>query len=144
MKLDVKFVVGAFALASAMPVAAATLIMERTALPQPTTEGSVTYVSGGIGKAESAAMIAEAKRYSLSLVFSDNKRNEYLADVHVTIQDRGGTDVLSTVSEGPIMLVKLPAGSYTVIAEAYGKGLRTRVRVTAAGEQRLDFHWPRV
>jgi len=135
-------IAGALALAFALPATAATLLVERTALPVPRTEGAVTWVSGGIGRTESAAMEAEAKNYPLRMFFSIEKTVEYLADVHVTIKDHSGTDVLSTTSEGPIMLVKLPAGEYTVVAEAFGKVLHETVTVGAKGAEELSFHWP--
>jgi hypothetical protein len=133
---------GALALALALPASAAALLMQRTELPRPRTEGAVTWVSGGLGRTESAAMTAEAKDYPLRLFFSIENTVEYLADVHVTIKDHTGTDVLSTTAEGPIMLVKLPPGEYTVVADAFGKDLRETVTVGAKGGEQLSFHWP--
>ena len=134
----------AIAIASPTPAIPATGLMQGVALPQPRTEGVVTYMSGGAGKAESAAMNVEAKHYPLSLFFSSGNGSEYLADVHVTIKDRTGKDVLSAVSEGPVMLVKIPEGKYTVVADANGKALHDTVKITATNRERLSFHWPRV
>lgn len=137
-----KLAAGALTLALALPAASATLLVQRTALPSSRTAGAVTWVSGGIGRTESAAMNAEAKDYPLRMFFSIENSVEYLADVHVTIKDHTGADVLSTTAEGPIMLVKLPAGDYTVVAEAFGKILSEIVTVGAKGGERLSFHWP--
>lgn len=126
---------GALALAAALPVTAATV-------PQPKMEHGITYVSGGIGRDEADAMKAQAKHYPLSLVFSAGKRNEYLSDIPVTIKDRSGKTVLDTVSSGPIMLVKLPAGEYRVVATMHGKTLQHSVAVKAKGERQVSFHWP--
>ena len=112
----------ALALALAVPAFAA-------ALPQPKTEHGVTYLSGGIGEDESAAMKAEAKHYPLSLVFSAGKYGEYLARVPVTIKDYAGKMVLDTVSKGPILLVSLAPGRYTVTATRDGKTLRQAVDI---------------
>jgi hypothetical protein len=135
-----KLTIGAVAFGLALPVAAATAM--QNALPQPRTENGITYLSGGVGKAEADAMKQEAKHYPLGMVFSANKDNEYLADIRVTIKDKAGKEMLSTVSGGPIMLVKLPAGKYTVAAEAKGKTLHRTVRVRAKGERQIAFHWP--
>ena len=143
MNPKILFPAAVLAAAFAVPVTAATM-MQSAALPQPKTEGAITYLSGGIGKPESTAMKAEARHYPLSMVFSANKDNEYLADVHVTIKDHTGKDVLSTVAEGPIMLVKLPAGRYTVIADANGKSFKRSVNVREKGERQLSFHWSQV
>lgn len=140
MKSTPKLLIGAVALGLTLPAAAAT--MTQSALPQAKTENGISYMSGGVGEAESSAMKKEARHYPLSMVFSAKKDNEYLADVHVHIKDKAGKEVLSTVSDGPIMLVKLPAGKYRVAAEVKGKTLHRAVRISAKGEEQLNFHWP--
>lgn len=134
MKAAITFSAGALALACAFPAAAA--------LPQPKTEHGVTYLSGGVGQDESSAMKAEVKHYPLSLVFSAGKRGEYLAAVPVKIRDHSGKTVLDTVSSGPIMLVKLPAGRYRIAATRHGKALQRRALVKAKGDTQVVFHWP--
>ena len=124
---------GALSLAFALSAIAATL-------PQPKTVNGVTYVSGGIGQDESAAMKSEAKDYPLSMVFSGGKHNAYLADVKVKIEDRAGKVVLDTVSDGTIMLVKVPAGKYAVAAMMDGKTLHRTVQVQAKGDRQVHFH----
>ena len=126
---------GAIALALALHAVGATL-------PQPKMENGITYLSGGIGNDEAVAMKAEAKSYPLSMIFSAGKDNEYLADVKVNIKDKAGKDVLNAVSNGPIMLVKVPAGSYTIAAERNGKALHHAVRVNHKGGKQVNFHWP--
>lgn len=126
---------GALALALAFSAAA-------TALPQAKTENGITYLAGGIGRDESAAMKAEAKDYPLSMVFSGGKHNAYLADIKVTIKDHAGKAMLDTVADGPIMLVKLPAGKYAVAAMKDGKTLQRTVQVNAKGDRQVHFHWP--
>ena len=112
------------------------------ALPQARTEQGITYISGGIGHDESAAMKAEAGNYPLSMVFSAGKDNEYLADVRIAIKDEAGKEVLNAVSDGPIMLVKVPAGTYSIAAERNGKTLHHTVRVNQKGDKQVNFHWP--
>jgi len=140
MKSIGKPLIGALALGLALPAAAAT--MTQGALPQARTANGIAYMSGGIGEAEAAAMKEEARHYPLSMVFSARKDNEYLADVHVDIKNKAGKEVLNTVSDGPIMLVKLPAGNYKVAAEVEGKTLQRSVRIPARGDEQLNFHWP--
>src|ERR1700716_1468140 len=75
-------------------------------LPPERSQGSVTYMSGGIGKDESDAMKQAASRYSLSTEMSSPAapRAEYVSDVKIDIRDQRGTTVLSTTSDGPILL----------------------------------------
>lgn len=126
---------GALALALSFPALAA-------GLPQAKTEHGITYLSGGIGKDESQAMKAEQKNYPLSLVFAAGRRDEYLANVPVKIENRSGSTVLDTVSRGPIMLVKLPAGRYRVAATRRGKALQRIAVVKGRGDTQVVFHWP--
>ncbi|HYL88563.1 MAG TPA: carboxypeptidase regulatory-like domain-containing protein [Burkholderiales bacterium] len=135
MKSAMTLSAGALALALALPVLADTL-------PQSRTEHGITYMSGGIGSDESAAMKAEAKNYPLSLVFSAGRHDAYLADVPVTIKDRSGKTLLDTVSSGPLMLLKVPAGKYTIVATRDGKALHRTVLVKAKGDRQVLFHWP--
>ena len=110
-------------------------------LPQARSDNGITYLSGGVGRDEAAAMKAQAKNYPLSVVFSAGKDNEYLADVKVTIKDKTGKDVLDTAAAGPILLVKLPAGRYTIAAQRSGETLRRIVQVNHHGDKRVNFHW---
>ena len=135
MKAIFSVAAGTLALAVAFHAVGATL-------PQARTEHGVTYISGGIGHDESAALKAEARKYPLSMVFSAGKDNEYLADVKITIKDKAGKEVLNAVANGPIMLVKIPAGRYTIAAERNGKTLHRAVQVNQKGDKEVNFHWP--
>jgi len=128
---------GALALAFSVSAAAGPL-------PVAVKENGITYLSGGFDPEEALAMQAEARSYALRLVFSAGERNESLADVKVTIEDTAGEVLLDAVSTGPIMLVRLPAGRYTIRAlkSSPDIGLQRSVQVTAQSEERLDFHWP--
>ena len=135
MKAASKLTAGALALALGVPAFAA-------ALPPAKTEHGVTYLSGGVGADEAAAMKAEAKHYPLSLVFSAGKYGEYLAGVPVTIKDHAGKVVLNAASDGPIMLVKLPPGRYRIAATRRGNALHESVAVKAKRDTAVAFHWP--
>ena len=112
-------------------------------LPTPVTENGITYLSGGFDPEEALALQAVVRNYPLSLMFSAGERKEPLADVKVTIKDAGGKVLLDAFATGPIMLVELPAGRYTVAAlkSTPGAPLQQSVQVTPRGEARLDFHW---
>jgi hypothetical protein len=127
----------------AISLASSALAAQSTSvLPQTKTEGAITYMSGGIGKDQAIAMKKEEKHYPLSMVFSEGRHDEYVADIGVTIKDHAGKVVLHTTSGGPIMLVKLPPGNYMVSADMAGKTLRRSATVAAKGDTNLSFHWP--
>jgi hypothetical protein len=125
----------ALALAFAWPAAAA-------AIPAAKTEHGITYVSGGIGRDEAAAMKAAAKHYPLSMVFDAGKHDEYLAGVKVRVKDKAGNVAFDEVADGPIMLIRLPEGRYTIDATRHGKTLQRTAQVPAKGDRQVVFHWP--
>jgi hypothetical protein len=140
--------IGLFRPVAAASVGALALVLSVSAaagsLPLPLTENGITYLSGGFDREEALAMLAEARSYPLSLVFSAGQRHDPVADVKVAIKDAAGKLLLDTYATGPIMLVRLPAGRYTISAlqSSPGAPLQQSVQVAARGEERLDFHWP--
>jgi hypothetical protein len=110
-------------------------------LPPIRTFGSVSYVTGGIGLDESDAIKAAEKDFSLSLLFAQTRRGEFVSDVKVNIKDKAGKTVLEALSDGPMLLARLPAGAYTVSADYDGKTLVRKVNVDAKGVARAGFVW---
>ncbi|WP_238913368.1 carboxypeptidase-like regulatory domain-containing protein [Achromobacter insolitus] len=112
-------------------------------LPPVQQQGSVQYVSGGIGLDESEAMKAAAKDYPLALTFAAQRdgKADYVANVAVTISDAQGKAVLQATAEGPYMLVKLPAGNYKISATYNGQAQQRDVSVQNSGTARAIFEW---
>lgn len=84
------------------------------ALPAMQTTGALHYACGGIGSDESTAMRAAMKHYPLSLLFA-RQDGDYLANLAVLIQPQNGTP-LRFMASGPVCLLQLPPGPYTVQA----------------------------
>ncbi|PPA75771.1 carboxypeptidase regulatory-like domain-containing protein [Achromobacter spanius] len=122
---------------------AGVLSTAQAALPAVQQQGSVQYISGGIGIDESEAMKAAAKDYPLSLTFAAQREGkaDYVASVAVVIRDAQGKEVLKTTAEGPYMLIKLPAGTYKVSATYEGRAQEREVNVQGAGSGRAVFEW---
>jgi hypothetical protein len=112
------------------------------ALPPEHRIGEITFVTGGIGLQEALAIAHAAKHYPLELVFVQKagKRDEYLADVPVTIKDSLGDVVFHGRSEGPYFLASLPQGRYVVSAQ-WGNTAFTRVVEIGKLTQRVVFEW---
>jgi hypothetical protein len=113
-------------------------------LPPERSQGSVTYVSGGIGKDEADAMKQAASRYSLAIEMASpaSPRAEYVADVKIDIRDQRGATVLSTTSDGPMLLAKLPPGRYTINASKNGTSQQRNIVVGSSGPVRAMFSFP--
>jgi hypothetical protein len=107
---------------------------------QPRTGSGATYISGGVGIDSVERLNSQARDFNLKLVFTLNEGN-YLANVPVTITDGRGNKVIEAVSEGPLFLAKLPAGSYTVTATNDGK-TQTRKVTVGQGQQTAYLRWP--
>ncbi|QVQ27900.1 carboxypeptidase-like regulatory domain-containing protein [Achromobacter deleyi] len=112
-------------------------------MPPVQHQGSVEFVSGGIGIDESEAMKAASRDYPLALTFAAQRdgKADYVANVAVAIQDAQGKSVLQATAEGPYMLVKLPAGNYKISATYNGQAQEREVSVQNAGTARAMFEW---
>lgn len=124
----------------------ATLPLEASA-QDPIVAGIInatTYLNGGIGREEEAAMRRMAGDYPLRMTFSERKDGEFLAGVPVVIVDGHGKQVFELSKAGPMLFVKLPNGKYKVSARF--KGLTESQEVTLARKdgkngKDLYFHW---
>lgn len=105
--------------------------------------GDLQYVCGGIGIDESTAMRAAMKDYPLSLLFA-TQSGDYLAKIQVVIEGEKGAQVGQFEAQGPVCLVRLDAGRYTVKASAEGgKTIEHGVEVAPAGKpgKTLDYRF---
>jgi len=113
-------------------------------LPLEYKAGTVSYMSGGIGSREAKAMKAAENRYDLALEFVKRAKpkDEYLADISVTVKDKSGKMVLDTRSDGPFLLADMPAGKYTIVADYAGHKLTRTAEVMSRHHEQLVFLWP--
>lgn len=109
----------------------------------PVNVGEVTYLSGGIGRAESVAMRQSAKNYPLEIVFVEKAGTleEYLSEVTLQIQDVNKNNMLEIATEGPYFLANLPQGKYFVTAEYKGEVKTQWVNVSKKKHAKLVFWW---
>jgi hypothetical protein len=112
-------------------------------LPPEQRQGSVTYVTGGIGSDQWHAFERAEGQYPLALEFAKQARPraEFLSDIHVVIQDMKGNEVLNTTTQGPFLLARLPQGEYKVSASHNGQAKQSTVRVDNAAHRRVVFEW---
>jgi len=104
------------------------------------TSNGFSYLSGGFGEDERERLRSIAVGDNLELSFALQNK-EYLGGANVLIKDARGNNVLEAISEGPLFLVDLPAGSYTVEATAMGKTLKQAVHVPSKGHAQVYFAW---
>ncbi|SOZ25141.1 conserved hypothetical protein; putative exported protein; putative fusion protein [Cupriavidus taiwanensis] len=99
--------------------------------------GPVSYICGGVAEDEQAALQSQARKYNMSLLFTQGTRGEYLSDVDVKLM-RGGREVASFIADGPRCLLKAPAGTYNVRATYKG---RTKSMTVSTNSKNAQMRW---
>jgi hypothetical protein len=100
----------------------------------------VPYVSGGIGADEREQLRAKEGEYNLKIVTAETS-GDYLARVRVVIESAANERLVDTTLDGPILLARVPPGSYTITATAGSESHTQTVTVPAAALQQVDFRW---
>jgi hypothetical protein len=98
------------------------------------------YISGGVGEDARQELLAKERDYNLKIIAAD-KSGDYLADVRVVIESARQERVLDTTMQGPILLVKLAPGTYTIRATSDETTLTRTVTIAALGLRQADFRW---
>ncbi|NOV22934.1 hypothetical protein E5S69_05205 [Cupriavidus necator] len=99
--------------------------------------GPVAYICGGVAEDEQVALQSQARKYNMSLLFTQGARGEYLSDVDVKLM-RGGKEVASFVADGPRCLLKAPSGTYNVRATYQG---RTKTMTVSTNSKNAQMRW---
>jgi len=113
-------------------------------LPQTKTQGTVSFITGGIGSDQSNAMYAAAKKWSVLIEMSQidgSGRGVWIAGINVRILDSKQKTVLETVSDGPLMLLNAPAGQYEIEATYQSKVLKRSLTIKDKENQRVALFW---
>lgn len=106
----------------------------------PAQAGDIPVLTGGVGASDRAALAAQENQYALKLVYS-GEGGAYLASVHTQLLDASGAKLLSVMTEGPILLLNPPAGTYTLLSTASGIEQRQQVTV-GSGHKTYQIRFP--
>ena len=109
----------------------------------PMQNGEVDYLNGGIGTGQADRMRAMSADYPVQMTFAERNQgvDEFVADVHLRVRDTAGRTMLDLPAQGPIFLLQLPPGAYTVEAEHQGEVKTRRFEIAAGRHDRLGFEW---
>jgi hypothetical protein len=110
------------------------------AAPTPKQQNGITYVNGGVGEEEQAAMKAQRADYNLLLTFATKQSGAYRSDVQLDIMDAKGASLVTAANAGPMFFARLPAGTYRISAAAEGKTFKRTVKVGSAPRE-IVLHW---
>jgi len=125
----------------ALPALAAT----PRGLPPEQHEGSVGYLTGGIGKSEAHLFEHEMAKHPLAIELLEHsgKYEEFTADAKIKIIDQHGRTVLDAQAAGPFMLVDLPPGRYSIVATLKNDTMKKKDAWVRKGEvARATFEFP--
>src|SRR5262249_23305882 len=112
-------------------------------MPQPQTQGGVTFITGGVGVGPQQFMDSVQKDYNLHVLFVQMGTGAFFADLVVQIVDNASAKtIVNTSSAGPMFFAKLKPGSYSVTSSHAGKPVTKNVVVPAEGAAELFFYWP--
>ena len=121
------------------------MLISGSTLAQPAktlnTKSGLSYMTGGIGEEDAAIMRANAKKFTLNLVFSEGTSGQSVTDVNVNIYNEQSETVFRIVGSKPMLYVNLPAGTYTILANNNGQKLRHKFTVEENVNQRIILNW---
>ena len=118
---------------AAMPSASAGVVRERI-------DGNA-FQTGGIGRDQVKAMQRRDGAYDLHLAFSEGPHGDYVTGLKVRVENSGGHPVFAYDGAGPLTDIKLPAGSYRVVADYHGVPQSGLVTVQPGKPADLYLHW---
>lgn len=101
--------------------------------------GDITYITGGIGDEERAALSAAKKDYNV-YIMSSNKNGTFIGDEEITIRDAKGS-VLLNVAAGPLLYLKLPSGAYSLEAMKGEETKKQKITIGTKGASNIQFSW---
>ena len=103
-------------------------------------EHHANFVSGGVGISSQEELKSREREFNLKLVFTLTEGN-YVADVDVVIRDASGRTVIAHGAPGPLLMARLPRGTYTVDATYEGRMQSRKVSI-GGGLVTAQFRWP--
>lgn len=98
-------------------------------------------MTGGIGEEDAAMMHANAKKFTLNLLFSEGTSGRWVTDLNVNIYNEQSESVFRIVGSKPMLYVNLPAGTYTILANNNSQKLRHKFTVEDSVNQRIILNW---
>ncbi|ABM96478.1 hypothetical protein [Methylibium petroleiphilum] len=109
-------------------------------VPRVERAGGISYVNGGAGEEARAVIDRLSPDFALRNVFS-GQGGQYVVAERVTLQNTSGGEPVVIRDAGPILMISLPPGRYTMEAMVGGQSQRKIVQVGSA-PMRVDWRWP--
>jgi hypothetical protein len=108
-------------------------------------QDGIAWACGGVGYGERSALKSLEARSNLVVLFVSGTRGAFVADVKVRITNPSLPDLgLDLVSDGPLCVVRLPAGIWQIQASWRGDTRQQTVQIAAAPDslRRVTLSFP--
>ncbi len=112
-------------------------------IPETQRSEGIPYISGGVGEGETAAILAEAKQWSLLLELSqlENGRGMWIFGANIKITNSTKKIIFDAQANGPYMLINLDAGDYLIEASYQGVAQTRSVSIKTNAPQKISLFW---
>jgi len=113
-------------------------------LPQARELDGIPFITGGKTPEEADAVKRAAQEWPLEVVFEEQDRgtDRKLERMPITITDASGKVVFDGLSEGPILLARLPRGHY-IVTTRWDAWTFSRPVTIGEERERVVFDWKR-
>jgi hypothetical protein len=112
-------------------------------IPATQHSNGISYISGGVGEEETAAILAEAKQWPILLELSqlENGRGVWIFGANIKIMNIQKQIVFNAQADGPYMLINLEPGDYAIEASYQGVEQKRALSVKANAFQKISLFW---
>ena len=112
-------------------------------LPEIESRSNLSCMMGGVGLDESQSMREEAKKWPLSVEFSEHmdKTDAWISGARLTIINNSGKIIFDEPCNGPMFLAKLAPGKYQLIASYQGVSKKKTIDIQEGKSLKESFNW---
>lgn len=103
--------------------------------------GGVPFLTGGVGAEERELLAKRRNEFNLWITTAARQSGAYLAAVRVTVRDAAKRPVLDIALDGPLLLVRLAPGQYTVEASVERQTQQKAVSIAPQGHREVYFYF---
>lgn len=99
------------------------------------------FITGGFGNEEQNAIKQHAAQFNLHLTFAQSADRAYIAGVETLILDAQGKEIFKDTHTGPLLYLKLTAGTYTAKFNYKGETKIKSITIASDKTQALTVTW---
>jgi hypothetical protein len=113
-------------------------------IPETQYSQGISYITGGVGEGETAAILAEAKQWPLILEMSqiENGRGVWIFGATIKIVSSAKKQIVfEAQADGPYMLVNLVPGDYMIEATYEGVMQKRVLSIKTDSLQKISLFW---